>query len=122
MPCPPRRILITDLDGTLLNQERKVSPADRDALQRCPDHGIVRVVATGRNLYSAHKVLTPDFPIDYLIFSSGAGLVDWPRQELLLARSFTAAETARIAGEPSTTSGTPVERCRASPIKCAENG
>ena len=51
MPEQPPRMVITDLDGTLLNRERKVSDRDAATLRRCAERGIVRVIATGRNLY-----------------------------------------------------------------------
>ncbi|OGV68378.1 MAG: hypothetical protein A3K19_28020 [Lentisphaerae bacterium RIFOXYB12_FULL_65_16] len=67
-----------------------------ESLVRCREQGIVRVAATGRNLYSARSVLPLDFPIDYVLFSNGAGVMAWPTQELLLARQFPAAHAARL--------------------------
>ena len=57
--------------------------------------GRLRVIATGRNLFSARKVLPPDFPVDYVLFSSGAGIMDWPAQRLLRSVTMAAAEVAR---------------------------
>ena len=47
----------------------------------------MRAVATGRSLYSARTVMTADFPIDYLVFSSGAGVVSWADGRLLRSRT-----------------------------------
>ncbi|PIE36310.1 hypothetical protein CSA56_00640 [candidate division KSB3 bacterium] len=80
-----QRMVITDLDGTLLSSDRTVSLCDLTTLKSLETQGIIRVIATGRSLYSAYRVLPKDFPIDYLVFSSGAGIVDWIRQELLLS-------------------------------------
>lgn len=79
----PKRMLVTDLDGTLLNDNHAIGDADRDALEECCKSGILRVAATGRSLYSANRVLSATSPIDYLIFSSGAGIMDWQSQRLL---------------------------------------
>lgn len=76
-------VFITDLDGTLLSPQRKLLPADRLALARLGEAGVVRVVATGRSLYSFFSAVPPDIPIDYLIFSTGAGVLDFPRRRLL---------------------------------------
>lgn len=79
------RMVITDLDGTLLRSDRTVSPTDFATLEELGRQQILRVIATGRSLYSAKKVLSEDFPLDYLVFSSGAGILDWPTKRLLLA-------------------------------------
>lgn len=76
-------MLATDLDGTLLNSERRVGDKDWAALVRLGERGVVRVIATGRSLYSAQKVLPPTLPIDYLVYSSGVGAVSWPDQRAL---------------------------------------
>lgn len=70
-------MVITDFDGTLFSDEKRVRSKDYETLVRLGEKNIKRVVATGRSLYSAEKVLDRDFPIDYLIFSSGAGIMNW---------------------------------------------
>jgi hypothetical protein len=77
------KILFTDLDGTLLSDQGSLSDLNRETLLRLQELKIIRVVATGRNLYSARKILTDDFPIDYLIFSTGAGIMDWKKKEII---------------------------------------
>ena len=76
-------LVVTDLDGTLLDAAGRLPPANRRALERLGEAGNVRVVATGRSLHSADTVLDADFPIDYLVFSTGAGILDWRTRELL---------------------------------------
>ena len=71
------QMVITDLDGTLANPEQKISQADLDTLKRLGEMDIIRVIATGRSLYSAIKILDKNLPIDYLLFSSGAGILSW---------------------------------------------
>lgn len=78
-----RRIIITDLDGTLLNDKREVHENDYLLLKELGRDNHIRVVATGRSLYSVKRVLNEHFPIDYLLFSCGAGIVDWKTKELL---------------------------------------
>lgn len=77
-----RAMVITDLDGTLLQDDRTMSDRNRDTLFELEKQSICRVIATGRNLYSVNKVLPPDFPIDYLIFSTGAGIMHWPSKTI----------------------------------------
>jgi HAD superfamily hydrolase (TIGR01484 family) len=75
------KIVFSDLDGTLLNNSHILSQVNRKTLMELKKRGIIRVVATGRSLFSAQKVMDLDFPIDYLIFSSGAGIMNWHNQE-----------------------------------------
>jgi len=91
------RVVVTDLDGTLLRDDKTVSDKDLGMLEKLGKQGVVRAAATGRNLLSAKHVLSEDFPIDYLIFSSGAGVMKW-RQRHLLASHFLPKEyVERIA-------------------------
>ncbi|MDE5422370.1 Cof-type HAD-IIB family hydrolase [Ancylomarina sp. DW003] len=80
------KIVITDLDGTLLPAQGKISETDLNTLDTLKKEGITRVIATGRNLYSALSVLPSDFPIDYLIFASGAGIYHWEKKELIFSQ------------------------------------
>lgn len=68
-------IFITDLDGTLLRDGR-ISDADRNAFVRLGETGVIRVIATGRSAFSLRRVLPLDFPVDYLILSTGNQVVD----------------------------------------------
>jgi HAD superfamily hydrolase (TIGR01484 family) len=88
------RMLVCDLDGTLLMHGAPFDPRDVRALRGLASDDVVRVIATGRALATARKVIAADFPIDYLIFSSGAGVLDWRTQELLAAHSMRPDEVA----------------------------
>ncbi len=76
-------MIISDLDGTLLSNENSFHKRDMKTLYSLGKNNIIRVIATGRNLFSAKKVLNDDFPIDYLIFSSGAGVYNWQTKKLI---------------------------------------
>jgi Cof subfamily protein (haloacid dehalogenase superfamily) len=88
----PRRMVVTDLDGTLLRSNREVSDTDFSTLQTLGKDNILRVIATGRNLYSAKEVLANEFPFDYLIFSSGAGIVDWRTKKIIKKHALTVGD------------------------------
>ncbi|SEH05430.1 HAD-IIB family hydrolase [Candidatus Venteria ishoeyi] len=90
-------IVFTDLDGTLLNSQSECSSKDYETLVSLKSKNIIRVAATGRSLYSAHKVLSPEFPIDYLIFSSGAGIMDWQHKKILLSRKLISEQVISIS-------------------------
>lgn len=87
-------IVVTDLDGTLLRSDGTFNRSDIAMLQELGERGVVRAIATGRSPFSASKVIPVDFPIDYLIFSSGAGVIGWHRKEIVHTNEL-AEETVR---------------------------
>lgn len=92
-----KTLLATDLDGTLLNAERRAGEHDLATLRELAAAGICRAAVTGRSLHSVRQALPPDFPIDYLVFSSGTGILDWRSGELLATCSLPAADVNRAA-------------------------
>ncbi|MCP4187696.1 MAG: HAD hydrolase family protein, partial [Gammaproteobacteria bacterium] len=64
-----------DLDGTLLRSDRAFSSIDLDALGQLGELGIIRTIATGRSLYSFNTIALKDLPVDFVIFSMGAGIL-----------------------------------------------
>lgn len=73
-----------DIDGTLLNDNREISVLDKQSLISLGNIGVTRVAATGRNYYSVTKLLPADFPLDFVVFSSGAGVMNWRTKEILV--------------------------------------
>lgn len=78
-----KKIVFTDLDRTLFTSDSKISTRNYESLVRLGKAGIIRVIVTGRNLYSAKSVLPATFPIDYLVISSGAGVIDFKTNNIL---------------------------------------
>ncbi len=68
-PEHQRRAVFTDLDGTLLGPDQKLCARNRATLEHLATLGIVRVVVTGRSLFSCDRVLDDTFPIDILVTS-----------------------------------------------------
>ncbi len=90
------KMVITDLDGTLLQSDHTISQTDMATLDKLGDSGVVRVAATGRNLCKVRQVLNEDSPFDYVIVSSGAGIMDWKSQKLILSLAIPANTTGEI--------------------------
>lgn len=83
-------LLVSDLDGTLLDREGAAHPRALEALQGLGARGVLRVIATGRSLASFRRVSFP-LPIDYLVFSSGAGVLQLCGEPTLLRRAALSA-------------------------------
>ena len=93
-----KKLFITDFDRTLLRDDKTIAQKDINALKELKEQGIVSCIATGRSIYSFSKILKTfpfkslfDFPIDYLIFSTGAGIMDFNTGKIM--KSFSLNES-----------------------------
>lgn len=91
-----KKIVFTDLDRTLFTSESKISRRNYESLLQLGQEGVIRVIVTGRNLYSAQAVLPKDFPIDYLVISSGAGIIDFQTQEIISKTEIENQQVQRV--------------------------
>ena len=80
---PKVKLVITDLDGSLLNSESMISENDQETLRSLGHDDVIRVIATGRNLYSTEMVLKKNPEIDFAIISTGLGIIDFHNHELI---------------------------------------
>lgn len=96
MPTP-LKLLVADLDGTLLNAHGYCHPDTIAMLRKLQAMGVCVAIATGRSPYSARQVLAADFSIHYLIFSSGAGAIDWQTGKLLYATHIASTQAEVLA-------------------------
>jgi HAD superfamily hydrolase (TIGR01484 family) len=86
-----RGLFITDLDGTLLDDQRQISAANWSALADLRQHGVVVAAATGRSIHSWELLLQrlglslEDVVkiLDYVIVSTGAGILETLNGRLL---------------------------------------
>lgn len=75
------KLIITDLDGTLIDGKQKITPRDLKTLKELKKRGIPVAAATGRGKRSAEGV-TAGLPLsDYLICFQGAALFN--KEEVL---------------------------------------
>lgn len=81
------KILLSDLDGTLLNSNREVSSKNLDAIQHFITNGGRFGVATGRDIDNVLRLLA-HVPINfYCIFSNGSVLFDKDTKKVLAERT-----------------------------------
>jgi len=95
-------IFVTDFDGTLFSDDHTVSNVDLETFEKLGKLNIKRVIATGRSYESVLRVIPQQFPIDYLIFSSGAGVMEWENKKIIKSYSLNKnqiKETVKILKE-----------------------
>ena len=91
----PVGLFIMDFDGTLLRSDRTVASKDLDALRQLGETGIIRAIATGRSLFSFNNVTIPDLPVDFVIFSMGAGVLQYNDRQIVRKASLEPLEVER---------------------------
>jgi HAD superfamily hydrolase (TIGR01484 family) len=99
-----RGLLVTDLDGTLLNDVGRISAADLAALAGLRASGYCTAIATGRSGYSFRRLMNEigyatagsQLPVDYLILSTGAAIIEHSAGRLLRSSVLAAAEVVTI--------------------------
>jgi len=83
------KLVATDLDGTFLKNDKSISKENLDALHLLGEKGILRVIATGRNLKKTLEVIDETIPFDYIVFSSGAGIYDRKNRSMIFHQNLS---------------------------------
>lgn len=77
------KVILLDLDGTLLNSDKTISPANYAALERAAAMGVHIVPATGR-FYQAMPQVVRDLPfVRYAVSVNGAELYDAKEKKVI---------------------------------------
>ena len=96
------KLFITDFDGTLLKDDKTISCEDIRTLEILRRKKILTAIATGRSAYSFKKALknidmTDDFlSIDYVIFSTGAGIMEFPGGRVIYQKDLPSYDIREI--------------------------
>ena len=82
-------MIALDLDGTLTNSRKEVSPRTREALVHAMEQGVVVVLASGRPPYGIEPVadvLGMDHRGGYVLSYNGGKIVNWQTKQELYAK------------------------------------
>ena len=80
------RMIVTDLDGTLLQPDKSVSERTVRAVQAAQSAGVLVVPATGRSMHEVPRVL-PEVLHDLTVCSNGAVVYSVRTDTVLLSRT-----------------------------------
>ena len=76
-------LFITDLDGTLLDDNKNISQGNLEAIKRIRENDIAFSVFTGRNFYSAHQYMKI-LEVDGLVaLQNGALIIEMPSRKVI---------------------------------------
>jgi hypothetical protein len=91
-----KKLYVTDLDGTLLNRQDRISPFSVRVINELTDKGLLFTYATARSLVSASKVtegLSTEIPV---IAYNGAFIFQPSTGEILSSEGFTDEERSNV--------------------------
>ena len=94
-----KRLLFLDLDGTLLNDAKQITPLNREALNTALQRGHAVIIATGRPLKSTMEQarnLGLDRPGCYSISYNGALIYDWGQNTQVYKRALPIPAVLRL--------------------------
>ncbi|MCD8084203.1 MAG: Cof-type HAD-IIB family hydrolase [Clostridiales bacterium] len=77
------RLIALDLDGTLLDEEKRLSPRNEAALRKCAERGILLAPCTGRNWMGVPEFVRCLPGVDYAITVNGAVIEDVKHHQVL---------------------------------------
>ncbi len=90
-------MVVTDLDRTLLRPDRDFNEVDLAALEAAAEQDLLRIIATGRSLFSYRRSVQRDLPLDFIVFSTGAGVLAVRSGELVRVVNLDAERTRQAA-------------------------
>lgn len=85
-----RKILVLDLDGTLTNSKKEVTPKTREAIRKLQERGHVVALASGRptgGIRQVAEALQLEETGGYVLAFNGAKILDWKTQEVLFQQT-----------------------------------
>jgi hypothetical protein len=93
METPPQQIklLSIDIDGTLLNPQRHITPRTRRAIQAAQEAGVVVTLATGRRYHNTAPIANELGIAIPLIICDGAVIMQHPQGQTLYTHPMTAS-------------------------------
>lgn len=90
------KIIVLDLDGTLLTSDKKISPRNSAALERAAERGIHIVPSTGR-FYGGMPDIVRELPfVRYAITVNGAEIYDAREQKVLHRSEITPQQADEV--------------------------
>lgn len=93
------KMIVLDLDGTLTNREKKITPRTKEALMRAQEQGKIVVLASGRPTYGVMPLaqeLNLEMYGGYILSFNGGIIMNCKTKEVVFSRQLPAEENGRI--------------------------
>jgi len=90
------RLIVTDLDGTLLDEDKRIGNKTRAALERAWARGILFVPASGRSYQIMPEEVRALPFLRYVIVANGGGIYDCVEDEMLFRAEIPQEDALRL--------------------------
>lgn len=87
------RLIAFDVDNTLLDSQKRLTPRVEEAVKRAADAGCGVVISSGRSYIECDEYFRRIPEIRYLVGNSGSTVMDAQKLEYLFSAAFTADES-----------------------------
>ena len=91
-----KKMIVVDLDGTLLNINQECSSRTKKYLKKLKDMGYIVVIATGRMLRSAVTITGGAQFANYVVANSGALIYDMDKSKVIMNKKINTCDVKRI--------------------------
>lgn len=98
MVLKPAGIFVTDFDGTLVRSDGTLAKRDLEELEALGERGVVRVLATGRSMYSLLRSKGKNLAVEYIVFSCGAGVFQSAGEQVIHQKSLSVSQVRHVIG------------------------
>ncbi len=89
-------LVATDLDGTLLLQNKHISKRTYDVLKKANENGVHVVIATGRSFSALPESIFKIDGMRYVVTSNGANIIDLKDNEVIYKNCIDVAQIPKI--------------------------
>lgn len=89
-------LVATDLDGTLLLQNKHISKRTYDVLKKANENGVHVVIATGRSFSALPESIFKIDGMRYVVTSNGANIIDLKNDEVIYKNCIDTAQIPKI--------------------------
>ena len=80
------KLIVLDLDGTLTNSQKEITPRNKETLIRVQEQGVQLVLASGRPTYGivplANELRMNEFG-GFILSYNGGEIINWETQEMI---------------------------------------
>ena len=90
------KMITLDMDGTLLNEEKRITDGCKEAMRQAVMNDKYVVIATGRAISELEDYRADFEHVSYIIGESGGILYDWKKQCVMDKESFEVSDVEKI--------------------------
>ena len=93
---PNFKLIVSDLDGTLLNEKMESGEKNDAAIRAFSQRGILFVPSSGRTYYEIPECVRENPDVRYVIYSNGTAAYDKKEKKLILSNEISESDAQKV--------------------------